>query len=247
MASWVSAHPRRGHTHRAAELRTNPATAVRVRCPDTAGGRSVPTMTLHSSVTVPGPRRVVSVDLDAPLPRLVADESGSSALVVGYRDGFPVTTLDVLLTADPADAARASRPWWTASLGPPVRRRPPSPTSTSRSSRSSCRPSSPGSRTSGKLLDFLEHLDYPRYEVILVDNRVKLPEVDALPGLLEGRDVRLVTERRPGCPPAGTPGSPRRTARSSRSPTTTSGSTHSGSGPSARASSASPRSPRSPG
>ena len=50
----------------------------------------------------------------------------------------------------------------------------------------------------GKLLDVLEHLDYPRHEVILVDNRVKLPDIDALPGLLEGRNVRLVTERRPG-------------------------------------------------
>ncbi|MBT1634046.1 MULTISPECIES: glycosyltransferase [Curtobacterium] len=156
-------------------------------------------MTLHSSVTVPGPRRVVSVDLDAPLPRLVADESGTSALVVGYRDGFPVTTLDVLLTADPADAARAMAPLVDGLARTSGATQTPIPdldlplisivVSTIVTRVEDIR----------KLLDFLEHLDYPRYEVILVDNRVKLPEVDALPGLLEGRDVRLVTERRPGC------------------------------------------------
>ena len=49
------------------------------------------------------------------------------------------------------------------------------------------------------LLDVLEHLDYPRYEVVIVDNRVKVPEHDELPGILAGHNVRLVVERRPGC------------------------------------------------
>ncbi|MFJ3034511.1 glycosyltransferase [Curtobacterium pusillum] len=156
-------------------------------------------MALLSPVTVPGPRRVVSVDLDAPLPTLVADETGSSALVVGYRDGFPVTTLDVLLTADPADAARA--------LAPLVDGHPgtvdafPEQVPDADLPMISIVVSTIVARVEdiGKLLDFLEHLDYPDYEVVLVDNRVKVPDIDALPGLLEGRNLRLVTERRPGC------------------------------------------------
>ncbi|MBA8990711.1 hypothetical protein FHW23_001957 [Curtobacterium pusillum] len=154
-------------------------------------------MALLSPVTVPGPRRVVSVDLDAPLPRLVADESGSSALVVGYRGGHPVTTLDVLLTADPDDAARAIAPL-VEQIGPAAHEEPVADEDLPMIS---IVVSTIVSRVEdiGKLLDVLEHLDYPRHEVILVDNRVKLPAVDPLPSLLEGRNVRLVTERRPGC------------------------------------------------
>ena len=154
-------------------------------------------MALLSPVSVPCPRRVVSVDLDAPLPPLVADDSGSSALVIGYRDGFPVTTLDVLLTADPADARRAIAPLVDLPDA---------------GSRAASVPDADLPRISivvstivtrvpdiEKLLDYLAALDYPDYEVVIVDNRVRVPEVDPLPGLLEGRDVRLVTERRPGC------------------------------------------------
>ena len=155
-------------------------------------------MTQLSPVTVPGPRRVVSVDLDAPLPRLVADERGTSALVVGYRGGFPVTTLDVLLTRDPDDAARALAPMvederLSADTTAPV---PDQDLPLI-----SIVVSTIVTRVADirNLLDFLENLDYPRYEVVIVDNRVTVPAIDALPGLLEGRDVRLVVERRPGC------------------------------------------------
>ncbi|MGU3411548.1 glycosyltransferase family 2 protein [Microbacterium sp. M1A1_1b] len=156
-------------------------------------------MTQLSPVTVPGPRRVVSVDLDAPLPRLVADENGTSALVVGYRGGFPVTTIDVLLTEDPADAERA--------LLPLVEDRKSAaetlvaPVADHDLPKISIVVSTIVTRVADirNLLDYLEHLDYPDYEVVIVDNRVTLPEIDALPGLLDGRDVRLVVERRPGC------------------------------------------------
>lgn len=143
---------------------------------------------------VPAPRRVIDVDLDAPLPRLVADETGSSALVIGYRGGHPTGTLDVLLTDDPADATRALgtlRETVLADLEPVADDRLPV---------ISVVVSTIVDRVEdlGRLLDVLEHLDYPDHEVIVVDNRVRVPADDRLPALLAGRDVRLVTERRPG-------------------------------------------------
>ncbi len=162
--------------------------------------RSVADMALIPSVSVPGPRRVVSLDLDAPLPELVADETGSSALVVGYRGGFPVTTLDVLLTDDPADARRAVEPLVAQTADAPapdagdVVRDEDLPLISVVVSTIVAR-----IETITTLLGVLEQLDYPRYEVIIVDNRVKVPEHDLLPGILEGHNVRLVVERRPGC------------------------------------------------
>lgn len=155
-------------------------------------------MALIPPVTVPGPRRVVSIDLDAPLPSLVADETGSSALVVGYRDGFPVTTLDVLLTGDPEDARRALLPLVTQTAGA---RSTNAPVPDEDLPLISVVVSTIVARieTITTLLDVLEHLDYPRYEVVIVDNRVKVPEHDELPGILAGHNVRLVVERRPGC------------------------------------------------
>lgn len=143
---------------------------------------------------VPAPRRVIEVDLEAPLPRLVADETGSSALVIGYRGGHPTGTLDVLLTDDPADAARALgslRETALADLDPVADEALPV---------ISVVVSTVVDRVEdlGDLLDVLEHLDYPDHEVIVVDNRVRVPADDRLPALLAGRDVRLVTERRPG-------------------------------------------------
>ncbi|MBT2501643.1 glycosyltransferase family 2 protein [Curtobacterium sp. ISL-83] len=151
-------------------------------------------MAPRSATVLPAPRRVIDVDLDAPLPRLVADETGSSALVIGYRNGHPTGTLDVLLTDDPADAEhalRALRGTVAAALPPVADHLLPS---------ISVVVSTVVDRVEdlGRLLDVLEHQDYPRHEVIVVDNRVRVPASDALPALLEGRGVRLVTERRPG-------------------------------------------------
>ncbi|WP_181429263.1 glycosyltransferase family 2 protein [Curtobacterium sp. MCSS17_008] len=154
-------------------------------------------MAATSAVALPGPRRVVRVDLDAPLPELVADGTGASALVVGYRDGHPVCTADVALTSDPADAARVLVPLATASSAHVVSAEPvPDDALPS----VSVVVSTVVDRVDdlGRLLDVLEHLDYPRHEVLVVDNRVRVPADDPLPALLIGRGVRLVTERRPG-------------------------------------------------
>lgn len=171
-------------------------------------------MALLTPVSTPGPRRVVRVDLDAPLPELVADDRGATALVVGYRDGHPVTTLDVALTDDPADAGRAIAALAAGPVGSPV-----TPTGAASAASTSARTTStsavPDSALPSvsvvvstivtrladiaRLLDHLAALDYPSYEVVVVDNRVAVPAEDPLPGLLAGHDVRLVVERRPGC------------------------------------------------
>ncbi|MCC8908834.1 GT2 family glycosyltransferase [Curtobacterium sp. 320] len=150
--------------------------------------------TTSTARALPAPRRVIDVDLDAPLPRLVADGTGSSALVIGYRGGRPTGTLDVELTDDPADAARALgslRETVLADVEPVPDALLPT---------ISVVVSTVVDRVEdlGALLDVLEHLDYPDHEVIVVDNRVRVPADDRLPALLAGRGVRLVTERRPG-------------------------------------------------
>ena len=169
-------------------------------------------MTQLSPVTVPGPRRVVSVDLDAPLPRLVADETGTSALVVGYRGGFPVTTIDVLLTEDPADAERALLPLVedrksaAETLGPVADRDLP---------KISIVVSTIVTRVADirNLLDYLEHLDYPDYEVVIVDNRVTLPEIDALPACSTAATSGSSSNGAPAARPGGTRASRRHRAR----------------------------------
>jgi GT2 family glycosyltransferase len=177
----------------------NPATVPGVRCRHAGADRSVPLMVSLPAVNVPGPRRVIGINLDAPLPELVADETGASALVIGYRDGYPVTTLDLLLTADPADASRALAPL-VSSMVEEGAFDDHAPVTDDELPTISVVVSTVVDRVEdlGKLLDVLEHLDYPDHEVVLVDNRVKLPDIDPLPGMLEGRNVRLVTERRPG-------------------------------------------------
>jgi cellulose synthase/poly-beta-1,6-N-acetylglucosamine synthase-like glycosyltransferase len=151
-------------------------------------------MAITSPQTVPRPRRVVGVDLDAPFPALVADEHGDSAMLIGYRNGHPTGTVDVALTSDPADADRAMRVLAGATVTEPPR------VPDALLPRISVVVSTVVDRVEdlGLLLDMLERIDYPDHEVIVVDNRVRVPADDVLPELLEGRPVRLVVERRPG-------------------------------------------------
>ncbi len=160
--------------------------------------RSVRDMATTTAVALPGPRRVVHVDLDAALPELVADGTGTEALVVGRRDGYPVCTAGLTLTADPSDAARVLRALAaSSSVTTPTA---PAPVHDDDLPSVSVVVSTVVDRVEGlgRLLDALERHDHPEHEVIVVDNRVRVPEDDPLPALLAGRRVRLVEERRPG-------------------------------------------------
>lgn len=147
----------------------------------------------------PGPRRVLSIDLDQPMPELVADDRYTTAMVVGYRGGVPLGAVDIELTADPADASAALAPLADLEL--------PTPSSADVDVPDSELPSISVVVSSivkrpddlARLLDGFERLDYPSVEFVLVDNRVTLPDDDPLPGLVAGRtSIRTVRETRPG-------------------------------------------------
>jgi hypothetical protein len=141
-------------------------------------------------------RPVIAVDLDAAIPDLVDGTGPTTAMVIGYRGGVPVGTLDITLTDDP-DAARAQlEPLVDAAVG--ARTEPPVPDADLPSISVVVSTVVDRHEDLGKLLDGLARLDYPDVQVVLVDNRVRLPEDDALPALLEGRDVTFVRESRPG-------------------------------------------------
>jgi O-antigen/teichoic acid export membrane protein len=142
----------------------------------------------------PAPRRIVHLDLDQPIPDLVADDHSTVAVVVGFRGTTPVGTMDVLLTDDPENA----RQQLDALTGIEPVRSAPVPDDL-------LPPISVVISTIVDRLDDLEKqidrltaLDYPKYEVIIVDNRVKVPANDKLPEMIAGKGVRLVAERRPG-------------------------------------------------
>ncbi|RKR76682.1 oligosaccharide flippase family protein [Frondihabitans australicus] len=146
----------------------------------------------------PGPRRIVSVDLAQPLPALTRDYRYESAMVVGYRGRIAVGTVDIVLTDDPADAARALEHLQSMPL---PRSASPVAVPDAELPSMSVVVSTVVGRTEdlGLLLDAFEQLDYPDVEFIIVDNRVTLPENDPLPGLMAGRSrMRFIRESRPG-------------------------------------------------
>ncbi|ARC57763.1 Putative mycofactocin biosynthesis glycosyltransferase MftF [Frondihabitans sp. 762G35] len=146
----------------------------------------------------PGPRRVISVDLDQDVPELVADYRYSTAMVVGYRSDIPVGAVDIELTDDPADAAAALRPLFAQQL--PERAADDLPVADADLPSITVVVSTVVGRPTDLriLLDAFERLDYPDVEYVLVDNRVTLPADDLLPGIVAGRNVRVVRESRPG-------------------------------------------------
>lgn len=150
----------------------------------------------HTSEHTVRARPVVAVDLDRPLPDLTDPDGPTVAMVIGYRDGVPVGTLDITLTTD-ADAARAQL---APLVDAAVRAHSEPAVPDAELPRISVVVSTVVDRHEdlGKLLDGLAVLDYPDVQVVLVDNRVRLPEVDPLPALLAGRDVTFVRESRPG-------------------------------------------------
>jgi len=140
-------------------------------------------------------RRVLTVDLDGPLDMLVDPDGPSTAMVIGYRRGVPIGTLDVALTADP-DAARRQLAPLLAAEAP----RRPAPVADADLPSISVVVSTIVDRREdlAQLLDGLAALDYPDFDVVVVDNRTRIPADDLLPGILAGRRVRFIREARPG-------------------------------------------------
>lgn len=147
----------------------------------------------------PGPRRVLSIDLEQPVPELTADYRYRTAMVVGYRGAVPVGAVDVRLTDDPADAAHAMRPLFELPL--PERPADDLPVDDADLPGISVIVSTVVARPDdlALLLAAFARIEYPRVEFLLVDNRVTTPADDVLPALVaDYTGVRVVREPRPG-------------------------------------------------
>jgi len=147
------------------------------------------------------PVRIVIIDIDEPLPDLAPDERYEKAWVVFCHHGMPrrMTTLDLTIGVPEvqhllqAMVAQVQESKADLLDGPSLRAVAlPSisvviPTIVSRV------------EELGHCIQSIEQVDYPDYEVILVDNRRLLPADDPLPSLVLDRPwLRVVREARPG-------------------------------------------------
>lgn len=146
----------------------------------------------------PPPRRVISVDLEAPLPTIVADSRYESALVVGWRDGVPIGAADVDLRKNAPELRHQLAALFTlASNSSPAL---PAVADAMLPAISVIVSTIYERKTDlAILLNCFSTLEYPRVEYVVVDNRPIIPAGDTLAALVaEHRFVRLVREPRPG-------------------------------------------------
>lgn len=147
------------------------------------------------------PARIVTFDIDGDVPELRADSQYQNAWVVLTAGGVPRKM--VMLDLSEGEEAVRSRlellsstlRATSAELGPKASVRDEDlpkisvvvPTIVGRV------------EDLGRCIDAIGQLEYPDFEVILVDNRRVLPEEDPLPGLVAARPwLRVIAERRPG-------------------------------------------------
>lgn len=153
-----------------------------------------------NSDTLARPARIMTVDVDGPLPELRADDHFRDAWVVLCRNGIPlgITTLD--LTAD-VDVTRGRLQSHC------VRLRDAQPVSRSRDLSDTELPKicvivpTIAQRIDELTLcvESLRGLDYPDFEIVLVDNRRVVPVPDPLVALTHDRPwLRVVREPKPG-------------------------------------------------
>jgi glycosyltransferase involved in cell wall biosynthesis len=146
-----------------------------------------------------GAARIEFVDV-ADASRLEPDATHASALVVFTQSGVPISSAMVDLAAS-AESLRERVDSAGSSLVTTSHIRNLFDVSEAELPRISVVIPSIVSRLEDLAisLDSVRDLDYPDYEVVLVDNRRQIPRDDPLPGLVEGREwVRVVREPRPG-------------------------------------------------
>lgn len=146
------------------------------------------------------PARVVIVDVSESLPDLRADEHYRDAWVVFCRDGVPrcMVTLDLTSDATAIESRLRDLVGQTEASSNGVE---DTALNDAELPRISVIVPTIVTRVEelGYCLDAIEKLDYPNFEVVLVDNRRELPALDPLPSLVSGRArVRVVRESRPG-------------------------------------------------
>ena len=146
----------------------------------------------------PSPIRVVAIDLDQPLPKLVADQRYDRALVVGWRGLAPIGTADVDMRPSAPSLRSQLAPLYAAAdaAAPPLELVDDSqlpaisvlvPTVFQRPD------------DIALLLDGLSRQSYPQVEFILVDNRANIPANDRLDELLSHHPhITVIHEPHPG-------------------------------------------------
>lgn len=146
----------------------------------------------------PKPRRVLNIDLGEALPSVVRDDRYTTAMVIGWRDGVPVGTMDIVLGDTPGIFYEQLKELVAL----------PTPTVTRESGAGFPLPSVSvvvctmvaRERELRELLDALSRQKYDgEHEFILVDNRTIEPDVDILPSIVERHpDLRVIHQRKAG-------------------------------------------------
>lgn len=148
-----------------------------------------------------GPARIVEVDVDGPMPSLQADDHYSNAWVVLFKEGVPRFMVMMDLTIGMPALHRRLLQLSTQSEISGAAQTDLSVLPDSSLPRISVVIPTIVSRVEdlGRCLDAIEKLDYPDFEVLLVDNRRVIPPDDPMPLLKESRPwLRVIRESRPG-------------------------------------------------
>jgi glycosyltransferase involved in cell wall biosynthesis len=147
-----------------------------------------------------GPVRILVINIEDRLPELHADDHYRDAYVVLCRGGVCIGDVMINLTTGLESIHNRLRETITSlqAMVPDLANRPVVvdsdlpyisiviPTIVTRTD------------ALRRCIECIEELDYPNYEVLLVDNRRLLPESDPLPGLVDGKALRVIRESRPG-------------------------------------------------
>jgi hypothetical protein len=146
-----------------------------------------------------GPARIDFVDVDQPRD-LALDDDHASALVVFMRTGVPVASPMVELPVDATNLKTRAASYHSSSMFESHIQSLRDVADVDLPRISVVIPSIIGRVDELAIaLDSMHDLDYPDYEVVLVDNRRQIPIDDPLPGLVDRRArVRVVRESRPG-------------------------------------------------
>ena len=144
------------------------------------------------------PTRVVTLNTEEPFPELQPDDRHADAWVVLLKNSVPIGMVEVDLTSGPG-AVKLRLQEFAAKNG--LRVPEPPRVADSELPRITVVVPSIIERIDelGRCIDSLENIDYPDFDVLLVDNRRQVPAQDPLPALVHGRPwLRVIREEKPG-------------------------------------------------
>ncbi len=146
------------------------------------------------------PTRIVTVDVEKPLPSLHADSHYSDAWVVLRRDGIPRSASMIDLTVGETGVQNVMQGLIAQAAESGNGVVPKALADSELPAISIVVPTNLKRANDVKLcLEEIGRLDYPNFEVLLVDNRTDIPADDLLPELLtENPWLRVIREPKPG-------------------------------------------------